>query len=488
VLFRSNENEHEENIEEQQMNPVPEASINKSCVSQNNASLNKSNKVEETSEKKEMSPVKSTHSRSSSASSKSSSQLSRSASPVIHLIKKSEQSIAKEDNLELIRQLPAAVPDSVVLTHVIEGYVIKESSQPFPVKQLDADNTQIAKTSIATKIDNAKKKRNELVVQVEPILSEENVTKTNEVANTPPKSTSTPSNIKEPTAIYATKAAEVVNQCLECKSSLVKGDNKFCSNICMKRYEKKLLKVTPTSKKAKKCLENNTEKENNICNMSSKLLEDSNMSGDALNKSKSKHHKHHHHHHHHHHRSPSKAGDRNRDLNESNASHSDHRKQCNQSTDEHMDTDVLAPPPPQLASLTISSSPQHNLAFGFHSSSPQLPNPFGSTSLTLNNLTNSSSPTRAPVIGSVPPFLSNSADVIPQGDPAEWNYDQVFQFVKTVAGVHVAELFRSQEVDGSALSLIRDDHLVNTMQIKLGPALKIMNKFNELKNKFNNAN
>ena len=228
-----------------------------------------------------------------------------------------------------------------------------------------------------------------------------------------------------------------------------------------------------------------------MCNMStSKLLEDSNMSGlgDALNKSKSKHHKHHHHHHHHHHhRSPNKAGDRNKDLNESNASHSGHRKQCNQSTDEHMDTDVsTALPPPQLASLTISSSPQHNLAFGFHSSSPQLPNPFGSTSLTLNNLTNSSSPTRTPMIGAVPPFLSNSGDVIPQGDPAEWNCDQVFLFVKTVAGVHVAELFRSQEVDGSALSLIRDDHLVNTMQIKLGPALKIMNKFNELKNKFNN--
>ena len=40
---------------------------------------------------------------------------------------------------------------------------------------------------------------------------------------------------------------------------------------------------------------------------------------------------------------------------------------------------------------------------------------------------------------------------------------------------------------GSALSLIHDDHLVKTMQIKLGPALKIMSKFNELKTKFNSS-
>ena len=72
----------------------------------------------------------------------------------------------------------------------------------------------------------------------------------------------------------------------------------------------------------------------------------------------------------------------------------------------------------------------------------------------------------------------------PSGDPTEWNCEQVFDFVKQVAGANVAQMFMSEEVDGSALSLIRDDHLVNTMQIKLGPALKIMSKFNELKQKF----
>ena len=72
----------------------------------------------------------------------------------------------------------------------------------------------------------------------------------------------------------------------------------------------------------------------------------------------------------------------------------------------------------------------------------------------------------------------------PLGNPQHWTCEQVFEFVKCVAGVNVAQVFMNEEVDGSALSLIRDDHLVNTMQIKLGPALKIMSKFNELTQKF----
>lgn len=74
---------------------------------------------------------------------------------------------------------------------------------------------------------------------------------------------------------------------------------------------------------------------------------------------------------------------------------------------------------------------------------------------------------------------------IPSGDPVEWSDEDVYQFVKIVAGVSCAEIFRVQEVDGTALSLIRDDHLVNAMHIKLGPALKIMSKFNEVRSRFN---
>uniref|UniRef100_A0A3B5A6I1 SAM domain-containing protein n=1 Tax=Stegastes partitus TaxID=144197 RepID=A0A3B5A6I1_9TELE len=40
-------------------------------------------------------------------------------------------------------------------------------------------------------------------------------------------------------------------------------------------------------------------------------------------------------------------------------------------------------------------------------------------------------------------------------------------------GSDVAEEFRSQEIDGQALLLLTEDHLVSTMNLKLGPALKL---------------
>lgn len=47
--------------------------------------------------------------------------------------------------------------------------------------------------------------------------------------------------------------------------------------------------------------------------------------------------------------------------------------------------------------------------------------------------------------------------------------------------VEIAEEFRSQEIDGQALLLLKEDHLMATMNIKLGPALKIFAQINSLK-------
>jgi hypothetical protein len=44
-----------------------------------------------------------------------------------------------------------------------------------------------------------------------------------------------------------------------------------------------------------------------------------------------------------------------------------------------------------------------------------------------------------------------------------------------------ADEFRSQEIDGQALMLLKEDHLMTTMSMKLGPALKICAKINSLK-------
>ena len=45
----------------------------------------------------------------------------------------------------------------------------------------------------------------------------------------------------------------------------------------------------------------------------------------------------------------------------------------------------------------------------------------------------------------------------------------------------IADEFRSQEIDGQALLLLKEDHLMSAMNIKLGPALKIYARINMLK-------
>lgn len=48
-------------------------------------------------------------------------------------------------------------------------------------------------------------------------------------------------------------------------------------------------------------------------------------------------------------------------------------------------------------------------------------------------------------------------------------------------GQVIAEEFRSQEIDGQSLLLLTEDHLVGTMRLKLGPALKLCAHINSLK-------
>ncbi|XP_061616015.1 polyhomeotic-like protein 1 isoform X2 [Phyllopteryx taeniolatus] len=66
--------------------------------------------------------------------------------------------------------------------------------------------------------------------------------------------------------------------------------------------------------------------------------------------------------------------------------------------------------------------------------------------------------------------------------PAHWSVDQVSQFICSLQGCEdLAALFLSQEIDGQALMLLKEDHLVSAMNIKLGPALKICAHISNLK-------
>ncbi|XP_074537774.1 polyhomeotic-like protein 2 [Halichoeres trimaculatus] len=67
-------------------------------------------------------------------------------------------------------------------------------------------------------------------------------------------------------------------------------------------------------------------------------------------------------------------------------------------------------------------------------------------------------------------------------DPCQWNIEDVYEFISSLPGcLDIAEEFRSQEIDGQALMLLKEDHLMGTMNIKLGPALKIYAQISQLK-------
>lgn len=67
-------------------------------------------------------------------------------------------------------------------------------------------------------------------------------------------------------------------------------------------------------------------------------------------------------------------------------------------------------------------------------------------------------------------------------EPGQWNIEEVYEFISSLPGcLDFAEQFRGQEIDGQALLLLEEDHLMGTMNIKLGPALKICAQISSLR-------
>ncbi|XP_042164610.1 histone-lysine N-methyltransferase 2B isoform X3 [Oncorhynchus tshawytscha] len=84
------------------------------------------------------------------------------------------------------------------------------------------------------------------------------------------------------------------------------------------------------------------------------------------------------------------------------------------------------------------------------------------------------------------PAMTPSNSTVTSSDslPAQWSVEQVWDFIHTLPGcVEVAEAFRIQEIDGQALLLLTEDHLMTSMNIKLGPALKICAHINTLRHR-----
>lgn len=60
--------------------------------------------------------------------------------------------------------------------------------------------------------------------------------------------------------------------------------------------------------------------------------------------------------------------------------------------------------------------------------------------------------------------------------------NEVCDFIRGLPGcADYAEDFAIQEIDGQALMLLKEDHLMSAMSIKLGPALKIVAKIDSMR-------
>ncbi|KAL3222118.1 hypothetical protein MRX96_050088 [Rhipicephalus microplus] len=65
--------------------------------------------------------------------------------------------------------------------------------------------------------------------------------------------------------------------------------------------------------------------------------------------------------------------------------------------------------------------------------------------------------------------------------PEKWTVDDVAEYVSGIPGCeHIAEKFRHHKIDGVALFLFKEHHLVKMMICKLGPALKLCATINSL--------
>lgn len=77
---------------------------------------------------------------------------------------------------------------------------------------------------------------------------------------------------------------------------------------------------------------------------------------------------------------------------------------------------------------------------------------------------------------------ATNVDTEPMPMISKWTVADVCEFIKTLPGCSdYVEDFDNQEIDGQALLLLKENHLVSAMGMKLGPALKIVAKVESMK-------
>ncbi|XP_041843816.1 polyhomeotic-like protein 1 isoform X2 [Melanotaenia boesemani] len=264
--------------------------------------------------------------------------------------------------------VPQAVVKPQVLTHLIEGFVIQEGAEPFPVAGLlkDRDFALVGRTE-----------------------------------NGPP-----------------------MLKCEYCgclaPASQFRGSKRFCSNTCAKRY-------------------------NVSCSQHFKSSRGRSAAGQAAppapTESSARP------------RGPSRRSGSNVTYNKMSTKHLSVKCHSESSRSEDLSSDGEEE---EDDSPSLSPSSSHSCSRAAHNA-PQ---------------SDSAAPGNLPLEGAN--FLSAT--------PSQWSVEEVCRFISSLQGCEeLASQFLSQEIDGQALLLLREDHLISTMNIKLGPALKICASINSLR-------
>ncbi|TKS82201.1 Polyhomeotic-like protein 1 [Collichthys lucidus] len=294
--------------------------------------------------------------------------------------------------------VPQAVVKPQVLTHLIEGFVIQEGAEPFPVAGLLKDR------------DFALVGRSE---------------------NGPP-----------------------LLKCEYCGSlapaSQFRGSKRFCSNTCAKRYDLFHLPVSAFSLlfdvvHASKLYGALHQGYNVSCSQHFKTSRGRTGAGLAPPPA------------------PTESSARRRGPSRRSSSNN----ACNKITSRHL--------PVECNSESSRSDDISSEGDGEEDDSPSL-SPSSSHSCSRARHSAPTSDSSAP--GSLPLEGANFLSAT----PGQWSVEEVCRFISSLQGCEeLAAQFLSQEIDGQALLLLREEHLISTMNIKLGPALKICASINTLR-------
>lgn len=143
-----------------------------------------------------------------------------------------------------------------------------------------------------------------------------------------------------------------------------------------------------------------------------------------------------------------------------------------------------------MQTLPMVQQPQLSLQHQHQQQQPPLSSSSSSSSSSTTTSSSSSSSSLSSALvndvapmAPVPAAVAAPAPVVEQQPQmANWTVSDVCEFIKNLPGCSdYVDDFEQQEIDGQALLLLKENHLVNAMGMKLGPALKIVAKVESMK-------